>query len=266
MDFNTKKFLESIGKNTVEQNVAKVKSIYKKFADEESFITIDTVIRLFNEINVQYYNGMFYEFIKTTKRENIHFVDSGKSCEESEAMLEAVEYEVSDDEYSQYDYGFHIALTCINSEPEGTLYYSGGYITRKKIIFIILMLLHESIHIIEYKDSFLTNATTSHTAFFYTTAYRLFGIISRLSEINLTRMNLTTKNTERLNGIKKLLNNKNITDDGIELLNDHSSYIDEDGVEELLGYIVIYNKIIENSKTSCNTRKRRNSRNTRRNK
>ena len=206
-------------------------------------ITIAVIKDIFDKINQTFYNNEFFEFLGTppyVKRKNINFVDSGNSCENTVAMFVATEYENRvDAEFATFDFGFVVALTCLNSiEPHKKIYYSGGYITKSRIIFIILMLLHESIHIIEFKDKYITKAKAEHTVFFYKQAFKLFGIISRLTEMFDSPDLLIFDDTERVNDITKRLTRRSALQDGTDILNDYSHYKDDDGNEILLGYIV----------------------------
>jgi hypothetical protein len=227
---------------TVGQNITKIRSIHALFREHEADITLEVVRNIFNEIDRVYYNNTFSaRFLLSgpvPKRPLIKYKDLGKDCDHTAAFLEATAYDKSDKvDIKTYDYGFNIALTCINSLEEGEIYYSGGYITKSKIIYIILMLLHESIHIIEYKDSLLTTSKSSHSVYFFKYGYKRFKIVSRLSEkINDIAL-LTDDLEERLTLIGELDDQPDI-DDGIDLLNDHSSYKDDDGDVIPLGYIV----------------------------
>lgn len=99
------------------------------------------------------------------------------------------------------------------------------------------MLLHESIHIIEYKDSLLTTALSSHSVYFYKYGYKRFKIVSRLSNMMDDTLLLNGNLAERIPLIIGLNRRSDIAD-GIELLDDHSSYIDENEDVISLGYII----------------------------
>jgi len=243
MDSSTKTFLNSLTNNNNDEMVKKILGIYsgyEKYNVEP--ITIAVINDIFDKINTTFYNNEFFDFLVTptaVKRPEINFVDSGKSCADSDAMLEATEYEKGDSEFATFDFGFVVALTCLNSiESTEKIYYSGGYITKSRIIFIILMLLHESLHIIEYKDRYITKAKSEHTVFFYKQAFKLFGIISRMSEMFDSPDSLIFDDTERVNDISKRLTRRSALQDGADILNDYSHYEDDDGNTELIGYIV----------------------------
>jgi hypothetical protein len=225
---------------TVAENISNILPIYAKFRANEANISLEVVRNIFNEIDRVYYNGTFSSRFLVSgpvaKRPSINYNDTGKSCDTTDAFLEALAYDKNDGEFARHDYGFNIALTCINSIKTSKIYYSGGYITKSKIMYIILMLLHESIHIIEYKDSRLTKAKSSHTVYFYKYGYKRFKIVSRLSNM--------MENTSLLNGdlgtrttLIAGLSSRSDTSDGIAPLNDHSSY-QEKGRNISLGYIV----------------------------
>ena len=243
MDSSTKTFLNSLTNNNNDEMVEKILGIYNgyKHYDEER-ITIVVIKEIFDKINETFYNNEFFNFLVTptlVKRREINFVDSEKSCADSDALLESTEYEEGDSEFANFDFGFVVALTCLNSmEPNEKIYYSGGYITKSRIIFVILMLLHESIHIIEYKDRYITKAKTDHTVFFYKQAFRLFGIISRMSQMFDSPNSLIFDDTERVNDLTKRLIRRGALQDGADILNDYSHYEDDDGNPVLIGYIV----------------------------
>lgn len=228
MDKNTTYLLTSvlIDRN-FKDNIQIIQKIYKKF-ETFKIITIELVTAIFNEINTEYYEGKFLNFLESEpkpRKSNINFNDTAKTCAKTDAILEATEYEQSDEEIARYDFGFNIAIQCLNSIKRENIYYSGGFITKNKIIFLICMLLHESLHIIEYKDSFLNiEGASEHSKNFYINAYKKFKIISRLSQI-ITNPNLLKFNpAKRITDITSLTN-IDIRNDGVVLLNDYSNYM-----------------------------------------
>lgn len=243
MDVSTKTFLTNLTNNNNNEMVEKILGIYSGYERYNvEPITIEVIKEIFDKINTTFYNDEFFNFLATptaVKRREINFVDSGKSCKNSDAMLEATEYETRDPEFATFDFGFVVALTCLNSiKSRKKIYYSGGYITKSKIIFIILMLLHESLHIIEYKDRYITKAKAEHTVFFYKQAFKLFGIISRMSQMFDSPDSLIFDDTERVNDITKRLIRRGALQDGADILNDYSHYEDDDGNPVMIGYIV----------------------------
>jgi hypothetical protein len=223
---------------SIEQNISTILLIYNKYKEQENSIILKTVEDIFSDIDELYYNNTFKNVFlvsdPVSKRVNINYKDTGINCEETEAFISAMEYDDSDEEIKEYDYGFHLALQCINSIKGEKLYYSGGYITKSKLIFIILMLLHETIHIIEYKDSLLTKSDNEHTSFFFKYAYKRFKMISRLSEMLDNTDLLRNGSTTRIELINTL--DYDISD-GTDVLNDHSSYMKKKK-QIPLGYIV----------------------------
>ena len=226
---------------TVAQNITNILAIYARFRAHEANITLAVVKDIFDEIDRVYYNNTFTRrFLVSApvpKRTLINYNDAGLSCAETEAFLEASAYDERDSEFALHDYGFNIALTCINSIRGRKIYYSGGYITKSKIIYIILMLLHESIHIIEYKDSLLTTAGSSHSVYFYKYGYKRFKIVSRLSDMMGNTSSLGGDLATRITKIGELAMHTDVSD-GIELLTDHSSVYNEKGKIISLGYII----------------------------
>jgi len=246
MDNSTKIFLNQIKDNIlITENINKINKIYNDFKTYDvKKLTIDIVREIFDKINEEFYNGKFYDYLEAApkKSSKLNFSDINKPCKDVAAIFEVTEYYFWHRQYyAGHSFGFNIALTCLNSILEEKIYYSGGYITKSKVIFIILMLLHESIHIIEFKDSYLTLAWVAHRVLFYKLGFKHFNIISRLSEFIDDESLLDFEDDERIKDIEKLfLNNSNVfnASDGVPLLNDHSHYIDDAGNEKPLGYIV----------------------------
>jgi hypothetical protein len=246
MDESTKIFLSEIKDNVlITENINKINKIYDNFKTYEgNTLTIDVVREIFNKINQEFYNGKFYSYLEAAPKRSskLNFRDNKKQCKNATSIFEVTEYYFWHKQYYKgHSFGFNVALTCLNSILEEKIYYSGGYITKSKVIFIILMLLHESIHIIEFKDSYLTKAWVSHRVLFYKLGFKHFNIISRLSEFIEDESLLNFEQDERIELIEKLFsNNSNAfnASDGVPLLNDHSHYIDDSGNEKPLGYIV----------------------------
>jgi len=169
MDANTLQLLGATNDLTLEQNIKNINEIYNSFKAHENDLTIPLVQAIFNKIDETYYGNIFQSAYlpsgpKVT-RPALNFKNITNPCKKVDAFLELAAYDDKDPEYTHFDYGFHIALDCLISTRAKKVYYSGGYITQSKIMFIILMLLHESIHIIEFKDPYLASATTDHTVF-----------------------------------------------------------------------------------------------------
>jgi hypothetical protein len=241
MDMITVELLDLPKNRSIAENINIISQIYRKFKREESTpITENLVKDIFEEINRLCYANHFFDYLNqgpNVKRINIFYHNTGNRCEYTDAILEATEYDSTDPEYSTYDYGFNVAIDCLNEITHQPIYYSGGYITKSKIIFIICMLLHESIHIIEYKDSFVTTSTVEHTVFFYKYAFELFGIISRLSEIIEDPKNLSFKDDNRIADItNNITYSTAILEDGAAILNDFSHYMKK-RKSILIGYI-----------------------------
>jgi hypothetical protein len=231
--------ITSLPEISLDNNIANILMIYNKHKHQEPNITTDTVKSIFKSIDEIYYNNLFTDRFLASgpipKRPDINYKDTNTHCEGTDAFLAAMEYDDGDiSEIQRYDYGFHAALTCINSITTQTIYYSGGYITRSKLIFIILMLLHESIHIIEYKDTLLTLAKSEHTSYFFKYGYKRFKILSRLSEVMDDTRLLIPGSPRRIIEINNLQYD---TSDGTRALFDHSSSKVGRRIKEI-GYII----------------------------
>lgn len=232
--------------------IEKIQKIYENFIhyDNEN-LTLEIVKNIFDMIEKSLYNNKLYSFFKTYPkiRSNINFVNNKSKLSEVGAFCETIRYTKNHVEYDKYDLGFIIELDALNSIKTSKIYYSGGYITNSRVIFIILILVHESLHLIEYKDSYLCDGRYFHSVFFYKYAYLLFGIISRLSEIfNNNQRRLLVFDTNYREDLLRFSLPIDIQKycNAETLLNDHSHYM-EKGKEKLLGYIT-YEDFINNNK------------------
>ena len=158
-------------------------------------------------------------------------------CKEP-ALLAATMYNSTDPEFPAHLFGFVTAIKCLNDKSSADkMYYSGGYITTSRLKFIILMLLHESIHILEYIDSYVTTSKAEHSIFFYYLAYSKYAFISRLSTFLSKRQlyQLSFDVSERVELLKELIGGiekRDVIDDYTGVLNDFSH-----AGRTLLGYI-----------------------------
>lgn len=236
MDKITKLFIESLAETPYP--VDKIKMIYLKFKKYDHIpITLDIIHSIYLDIVEVFYRNLNEFLIKSGKRHAIKVTNTGLSCGEVESFLETKAYDESDVEFANYDYGFDIPLDCINDFKGSALFYSGGYITSSRVIFIILCILHEIIHIIEYTDPYLSSATNDHTIFFYLLGYKVFGLISRLSEVIDDPSKLKDESELRVNDIQQLKRRRNILGNGADILNDHTHYLNSAGKYSLIGYI-----------------------------
>jgi hypothetical protein len=201
--------------------VGRIQQVYGDVATRD--LTVETIREILASINTRFYAGRFIPYVTNAEFPTIHVTDTGKGCLETDAFLEAVAYEDGDPEWPQYRYGFQAALTCLRTLEllPTEIFYSGGFRTRDKLMFLILMMLHESVHLIEYTDSALTKSEASHTIFFYKEGYRRFGLLSRLSEVT-TDADLRMTSEPRIAAIQALPDTP--TEDGIEPLVDHSHF------------------------------------------
>ena len=163
MNTSTKEFLDSLhypkSNKLVTVFIEKIQKIYDRFREyDEINITIDVLQSIFDLIEKIVYDNKFYKFLGTYPkiRSKINFVNDKNKLDELGAFCDTIRYDKRHIAYDKYDLGFNIELDAINSIEKPRIYYSGGYITKSRVIFIILILVHESLHIIEYKDSYLS--------------------------------------------------------------------------------------------------------------
>jgi hypothetical protein len=237
IDKNTKEFLKTLQPN--KNPVLKILKIYKNYESFDiTLLSLQIVEKIFNDVVIEFYPGLMSYIVSSKKKDNINFVNKPGDCSTISAILEALAYDSSDTEINNYDFGIVIALDCLNSLNGNEILYSGGYITKSRVIFIILMLLHEIIHLIEYTDSYLSTATDDHIIFFYKTGFKVFGLISRLSEItDIKSLNFTDYPT-RMDDIQRRIRNKGDLINGSEFLGDFSHYNNVVGGTDIFnGYI-----------------------------
>jgi len=230
----------------VDETMVGVNTVYASVRGYEGVpLTNDIVRNIFSEIDIIFYKNNFVRFIASCNpaKPALLYKEKPGACAGIKAMLEAEQYEPHDPEFATHAMGFVTAVPCLNSIGAGTVYYSGGYKTDNKLKFIILMLLHESLHILEYNDSILTTSKADHNLFFYYMAYKYFKIISRLSECFTADM-AAEKIKRDIDGERDALlrvfgvlvergDFKDLRPDGVIKFNDHSHAGDE-----LLGYFV----------------------------
>lgn len=246
LDILTKEFIKTLKPREHPQKT--IQSIYEVFKEYDiEHLTLDVITAIYTKIVDEFYNGLDKYLSNSNKQPIIKITDTGDLCEQS--LLEAKAYDNTDSEFHTFDYGLDIPLVCLNKLDNSKFYYSGGYITKSRVIFVILMLLHEIIHFIEYTDSYLTESKSEHTVFFYQIGFKVFGLLSRLSEIIDDPRVLKFESVKRIRLIKSL-NTKSLIEDGAKLLNDHSHYLNEGNHLIDLGYITYgsMSTIIETTK------------------
>jgi hypothetical protein len=185
MDDRTATFIRrNMIPRTLEEVITGIDKVYDKIKlYEEMHLSSDIIKIIFSEIDKEFYKNQFLKFIvdSVPDKPTILFKENIADCNDISAILEATLYDETDPEFITHLYGFVTATYCLNSITKGSVvYYSGGYVTTSKLKFIVLMLLHESIHILEYNDSILSTPYegVEHNAFFYKIAYTYFKFIS----------------------------------------------------------------------------------------
>jgi hypothetical protein len=227
IDEETKKFVQKLKPNP--NPSGKILPIYKKYKafDSKEVLTLEIIEAIFNEVVESFYPKLEDYLVVCGKKPKINFVSIEK-CTKLTALMTT--YEPTGIERETYDLGIIVALKCLNKLSGKEILYSGGYITKKRVIFIILMLLHEIIHLIEYADPYLASTVVEHTIFFYKTGFKVFGLISRLSEIipptNFEKKLNFIGYPIRLDDIQSVVKSRlDNVKDGAKLLNDFSHHM-----------------------------------------
>ncbi|VVU95777.1 hypothetical protein CPAV1605_1533 [seawater metagenome] len=237
IDNETLLFINQINTKKVKlESLNRLYKIYHQYDNE--IVTFDIIRLIILSIDKEFYEGNLLKFLEI----NIHEID----MEILNNDIKTAESFISLEFNKNNRFKLNIEMQILNSLHlfDGFIYYSGGYLTHSKIVFIILMLLHETIHMIEFKDSWLSIGAHDHSVFFYKHANLWFGFISRLSEIiKITDQKELIKYNIRnhLRIFEEKILNKNIKFsrfDAVNLLNDHSMYTDFEGNKTNLGYFV----------------------------
>ena len=169
LDANTLDFISRIHHLSLDNVREKVSNI-SVMHDE---VSIEMINDIFNQIKHVFYYDLFDRYLSSQgKRFEIVF-------DESAAEVGSF-IDTQDDDVDTSLIKFIVKIRALQQIPVGTLFYSGGYLTKNIIHFIIFMLLHESIHVIEFADEYL-KTSADHSNFFYVTAYKWFKIISKMS-------------------------------------------------------------------------------------
>lgn len=201
---------------------------------ESEPLTTEHIRTLFAEIDRVVYHGKLFPLIsRTFRKPDILFTIRDAPCENVEAFLEIVKYERGDPEFAHHTLGIQTALPCLNALHD-VVYYSGGYTTRSKLQFLLLMLLHESIHLVEFADPHLRKCTENHTVFFYSVAYTYFRLVSRLSSDispSTIRTDISSRRAKLEDIVRELSSGhvpyRRLCEDAVEVLGDHSERNDD---------------------------------------
>ena len=170
MDKTTLVFLNNLNVYTYEGVLEKLNTINNKYKHRE--IDMNLFRELYDMVDKEFYSGELSKLLNG----NIRFY-----LISSDNLMECTKYESEDRESRVYTLGLgfnkYVVASC-----DGEL-YSGGYITCSKIEFIVLMLLHETIHLVEFNDSYLETLDADHTILFYQIGYKFFKMLSQYSTI-----------------------------------------------------------------------------------
>lgn len=217
----------------------KINRIYDRIRlMEESPLSVKEIAVLFHEIDTEFYHGKLSQRISSTfpATPTLAFVVDSSDAERVKAFIATEMYDDGDPEYATYRLGFRVAIPSLNSLPPDTPYYSGGILTHSKLKFLLLMLLHESIHLVEYMDPQLSACESNHTVFFYSIAYTYFRLVSRLSQVSPASVlyNIQKRQAALREIVQRVKGNP--CEDAVEFLYDHSHQTQNNGTDRLLGY------------------------------
>ena len=172
IDKSTREFISRNMKNrTLKQTISEIDRVYEMLdLPDDVQVTIPIIEMIFRTIDSIFYNNNFISFVNRhdpMKPEILYTSVTSGICKEP-ALLAATMYNSTDPEFPAHLFGFVTAIKCLNDKSSADkMYYSGGYITTSRLKFVILMLLHESLHILEYIDSYVTKSEAEHSIFFY---------------------------------------------------------------------------------------------------
>jgi hypothetical protein len=242
IDKSTRDFINKNMKNRdLHETIADINRVHGLIAlPDDVQVTTPVIESIFRTIDSVFYNNNFVNFVNkhdVMKPDILYTTVTSGICKEP-ALLAATMYDSTDPEFPTHLFGFVTALKCLNDKVSADkMYYSGGYITSSRLKFVILMLLHESIHILEYIDSYVTTSQAEHSVFFYYLAYSKYAFISRLSTFLGKRQlyQLAFDDAERVELLKRLIGTigeRDVIDDYTVELNDFSH-----AKKTLLGYI-----------------------------
>ena len=242
IDRSTRTFItKNMKDRDLQETIVDINRVYELISLKDDVeLTIPRIETIFRTIDIVFYNNKFISFVNKydhMKPDILYATVTSGICKEP-ALLAATMYDSTDPEFPTHLFGFVTALKCLNDKSSADkMYYSGGYITTSRLKFVILMLLHESLHILEYIDSYVTKSEAEHSIFFYYLAYSKYAFISRLSTFLGKRQlyQLNFNDTERVDLLKELLDTiekRYVIDDYTEVLNDFSH-----AGTKLLGYV-----------------------------
>jgi len=202
----------------------KLKQIATKYEKNQQKLKMETIARIYDDIDREFYGG-FLSSIVSKKDIRFYSIDY-----DFEHLMECSKYDEDDRESRNYRFGLGINIDTIRdsitSSTKKPTFYSGGFKTKSAIEFIILMMLHETIHLIEYMHPQLDLSDIDHSVFFYRAGYKLFKMISQFSTIIEPEDKLFVVDWRYLVQIVSLISEPN-NKDGAKLLNDKTTILND---------------------------------------
>jgi hypothetical protein len=221
------KFFKNITYN--KNNYDTILDLGNKYKNKK--INILLVKKLLIEIDKKFYNNKLFKYLKNMigKKYKLNIINS---------TLHDCYGEIS---FENYKFNLYLSLDRIINNKKNMnndeYFFSGGYITKNSIIFLILILLHETLHMIEFLDTLYANIEY-HCVNFYKYGYKLFGMSSIYSDL-ITINDINNKDSYDIIKYemqlqkcrKKILN-------GSDKLKDYYDYYNKDGSLEVFKYKV----------------------------
>jgi len=226
MDKSTEEFLHRLCKKSPSEARSKIRRIWKKFAEFDRVpITPQVIHHLMTEIDAHFYGKRLLKFLEAKRGIKVKV---GTFCRDKNnpQFFAAGRTEQSDNDWDTTDFYVELALDEINQNTDEKVYFSGGYVGDSRVKWIVLGLLHETIHLVEFADDWIRENAADHCLFFYRWGYHVFGMLTQLTEVFEDASKLCFDISARLENIKRI-RNLNPLGDGVKILDDHSEIIVE---------------------------------------
>lgn len=242
MDSSTQQFLARIKKNLPCDVYDKINYIWEDYIEyDEIPLTIETIQKMFIDIDKLFYGKRLIKFLTEERDIPIQYKNVPRDPI-IKNYFAAGRYEESEPEWISNDFYLEVSLDDINKtkSDDDNLYVSGGYYTESRVKWVVLGLLHESIHLIEFRDKWIKTIDIGHTLFFYKWGFHVFGMLSQLGAPYINPDDLYPEPSDRITNIKRI-KNCNLMSDGVKILDDYSEIFI--GYERQNRYISYYRPI-----------------------